>query len=92
LHFCVLTNVALLPTCTGSCHAVFTPTAKEGATAVKRASGKAAPKVHGSVWSAESVAALKAVGAYSSRKKPDGWAFSRAPAHTGRLHRYDCIF
>lgn len=50
---------------------------------MKRANGKATPKLHGSVWSAESSAALKAVGAYSSRKKPDGWAFSRAPTHAG---------
>jgi hypothetical protein len=26
---------------------------------------------------------MKAIGAYSSRKKPDGWTFSRAPSHAG---------
>lgn len=60
------------------------PAAKEGATAVKRATGaKAGLKSRGSLWSSESVAALKAMGAATSRKKSDGWAFSRAPAHTG---------
>lgn len=63
--------------------------AKEGAAAVKRANGKAAPKLRGSVWSAESSAALKAVGAYSSRKKGDGWTFSRAPTH-GEQQRMQC--
>jgi len=60
------------------------PAAKEGATAVKRAtsgSSKSNPQAKGSLWSAESVAALKAVGAFSSRKKSDGWAFSRPPSH-----------
>jgi hypothetical protein len=51
---------------------------------VKRATGaKAGLKSRGSLWSSESVAALKAMGAATSRKKSDGWAFSRAPAHTG---------
>lgn len=79
-------------TCAGAADAVglhcvsrlAAPAAKEGATAVKRAtsgSSKPAPQAKGSLWSAESVAALKAIGAYSSRKKPDGWAFSRPPSH-----------
>lgn len=62
---------------------LFLPAGKEGAAAVKRATGEVAPKARGSLWSAESPAALKALGAYSSRKKPDGWTFSRAPVHTG---------
>ena len=67
--------------------AALPPPAKEASAAVKRASGssaKATTKPRGSLWSAESAAALKAIGAGSSRKKPDGWAFSRPPSHTAR--------
>lgn len=68
-----------LPVCLSTC-----PAAKDGAAAVKQVSGKAAPgKARGSLWSTESSAAMKAIGAHSSRKKPDGWTFSRAPSHAG---------
>jgi hypothetical protein len=60
--------------------------AKDGAAAVKRGTGKAVPKAHGSLWAAESTAAMKAIGAYSSRRKPDGWGFSKAPTHAGMPH------
>lgn len=63
-----------------NCHV---PAGKEGAAAVKRGTGKAVAKAHGSLWAAESTAAMKAIGAYSSRRKPDGWGFSKAPTHAG---------
>lgn len=73
---------AAAPLCLCVCSSCLA--AKDGAAAVKQVSGKAAPgKAHGSLWAAESSAAMKAIGAHSSRKKPDGWTFSRAPSHAG---------